>query len=182
MHWVILVLLISVPARAELNKRNLGIVLGGLPVAYFHEVVYHETSHLLMVKTILPEARITHFAPYPHKYNNRFYIGAVEYSSHQSELQDSVIKFAPYMVDITAFTISDVFLSRMNPREPGSAVLYTLGILAPYISFAMNYVVGSDWKGIRQNSNHIYFDVIGGVALVVGTWRTIHHGIRVLRR
>lgn len=93
-----------------------------------------------------------------------------------------LIKAAPYITDTAAFITTDILLSTViDPKKPSAPIVWMMGMVAPFLQFTMNYIAGSDWKGIREQPGHLTLDVVGGLVLAYQAYRTIHHGIRILR-
>lgn len=190
MRWAFLALILAVPvpANAEINKRNLWIALGLVPVAYLHETTLHEAAHVVVAKATVPGLEVTRFSPYPCRDSQgRFHFGCVGYI-YPGTIGDSTrtaIDIAPYALGAFTFTVSDILLSTgvVKPDKPGGAILYMLGMFAPFVDFAMNFVFNrSDWKDIRERSRHPAFDIVGAACLVVGTYRLVKQGCAVFRR
>jgi hypothetical protein len=192
MRWIAFVLLLLIPTTvsAETNKRNLWIALGLMPVAFFHETTLHEAAHVVVAKAAVPGLEVTRFAPYPcHDSEGKFHFGCFA-STYPGTIGDSTriaISIAPYVLSTSAFVVSDLLLSTrvVKPKGPAGAVLYMLGMFAPFIDFAMNFVFNrGDWQEIRQRSHgsSIAFNLVGGVLLVAGTYRLVKQGFEVFQR
>jgi hypothetical protein len=192
MRWIalFLIIIIPIPTNAEINKRNLWIALGILPVAYFHETTLHEAAHVMVAKLAIPGLEVTKFAPYPCRDSKgNFHFGCFSsiYPDHirVGDNTRNAIDIAPYALGISAFVVSDILLSTktVKPKEPGGVILYMLGMFAPFIDFTMNFVFNrGDWSDIRNQTRHPAFDVVGSVFLIVGTYRLVKQGFEVFRR
>ena len=184
----LLVLAVSFPASAETNKKNLWIALGLAPVTFFHETLLHETAHLTVAKLTIPGMEVQRFSPYPCRVDGKFYFGynSVTWPGNLKigDGTHTAIDIAPYALSASAFIVSDVLLSTraVDPKGPGGAVLYTLGMLAPYINYAVGLLAGSDWDKIRARPYGVAFDVVGLALLAAGTYRIVKQGFAVFRR
>lgn len=192
MRPLVLVLLLITPTTvsAEINKRNLWIALGLMPVAFFHETTLHETAHVVVAKAAVPGLEVTRFAPYPcHDSEGKFHFGYFA-STYPGTIGDNTriaISIAPYVLGTSAFVVSDLLLSTgaVKPKGPAGAVLYMLGMFAPFIDFAANFFLNrGDWQEIRQRSHgsSVAFNLVGGALLVVGTYRLVKQGFEVFQR
>jgi len=191
MRLLILALLLAVPtaAMAETNKRNLWIALSLMPAAFFHETTLHEAAHMVVAKATVPSLKVTRFAPYPcHDSGGKFHFGcfASTYSGTIGSNTHTAIDIAPYVLSTSAFIVSDLLLSTgaVKSKGPAGAVLYMLGMFAPFIDFAVGFLGRGDWQEIRQRSHNgsIAFNLVGGVLLVAGTYRLVKQGYAVFRR
>lgn len=182
---IILLSLISLPASAEINTLNLKVALGLLPVSFFHEIVAHETAHLVMAKSTLSGFELTKFAPYPSTKDGKFYLGYVSWNYTGEYQEDTylLITLAPYILNTSAFIISDMLLSTkvVKVKSVAGVTLFMFGMFAPYLNYAINLINGGDWRDVRQSSKP-YINVIGGVLLAVGTYRLVSQGYNVFTR
>lgn len=185
---ILLILSIPFPASAEINRRNLWIVLGLAPVGFFHETLMHETAHVTTAKLMIPGMEVARFSPYPCRVDGQFYFGynSVTWPENVTvgPRTHTAIDIAPYALSASAFIVSDVLLSTkaVNPKGPGGAVLYTLGMIAPYVNYAVGILHGSDWDKIRARPYGVAFDVVGLALLAVGTYRIVKQGFAVIGR
>ena len=183
---ILLVLAVPFPASAEINKRNFWIALGLAPVAFFHETLMHETAHLTTAKIMVPSMEVQRFSPYPCYANGRFYFGYNSFTWPDGVIvgpkTHTAIDIAPYALSASAFIVSDILLSTktVDPKGPGGAVLYTLGMVAPYINYAVGFMLGSDWDNIRARPYGVVFDVVGLALLAAGTYRIVKQGFAVI--
>jgi hypothetical protein len=191
MRPLVLVLLLIIPTTvsAETNKRNLWIALGLTPVAFFHETTLHEAAHVVVAKAAVPGLKVTRFAPYPcYDSEDKFHFGYFA-STYHGTIGDNTyiaINIAPYVLSTSAFVVSDLLLSTgaVKPKGPAGAVLYMLGMFAPFIDFAVGFLGRGDWQEIRQRSHgsSIAFNLVGGALLVAGTYRLVKQGFEVFQR
>lgn len=192
MRWVSVILILIIPSTvsAEINKRNVWISLGLLPVAFFHETTLHEAAHVAVAKATIPNMELTRFAPYPcYDRAGDFHFGHFTMlypnATHISNNTHIAIDLAPYVLGTSTFIVSDLLLSTkvVDPKKAGGAVLYMLGMFAPFVDFAMNFIFNKgDWHDIRERSRGVTLDVVGGVLLAVGTYRLVKQGYAVFRR
>lgn len=179
------ILIATSTANADLNKRQLWIALGAFPAAFYHETIYHEGSHALVALGAVQGLRITNFRVYPKLNGSSLTFGSVDMESPKGAMTDGklmLIKAAPYITDTAAFITTDILLSTViDPKKPSAPIVWMMGMVAPFLQFTMNYIAGSDWKGIREQPGHLTLDVVGGLVLAYQAYRTIHHGIRILR-
>lgn len=138
--------LLKVPewTRKELQKPKLKFQkkklwnLAALPAYFLLETTIHEGSHGVAARVF--GLKVTAFKPYPHKFRGTFVWGAVYTDRTLPKKEDALFTMAPYMTDIILFTSVDLLLGyRVIP--PGSVaglIVYTAGMLAPWINFVYN--------------------------------------------
>lgn len=192
---MIIVALMAAPAGAgaKANRRNIWISLGLAPIALLHETTLHEAAHVAYAKAAIPGLEVTRFSPWP----CRDSVGQLHFGCFGSRRPEDAhvgngtevgISVAPYALGVAAFAVSDILLSTraVDPKGPGGAILYTLGMLAPFIDFAANLIVNrgflgrGDWQNIGERSGGHVFDVVGGVLLAAGAYRLAIQGRAVL--
>jgi len=184
---LVLILTFSTSAMADVNKKNLGIALGLVPVAFFHETLHHELAHMTTSFAVVPGLKVGKFAPYPCSIEGKFHFGYYYYNYPDNiRLGDNThvaISIAPYALGTTAFVVSDILMSTgvVKTDRSSGAVLYVLGMLAPFVDFAVGFFGRSDWKEIREKSGYA-FDAVGAVLIAVGAYRLVKHGVDVFSK
>jgi len=174
----------------ELNTKNLWITFGLLPVVFFHGVLLHETSHLIMAKSLIPGGEITRFSPYPCRDNEgNFKFGYVSYEYPANIRPGNNIEIAfnvaPYVLDTSAFIVSDILLSTkiIKPERPAGAIVYLFGMVGPLVDFASNFFSGKgDFQNIRDRTSGYAVNVVGGIMLGVGIIRLAQHSYNIFWR
>ena len=114
--------------------------LAALPAYFFVEVNLHEGSHTLTA--MARGYKVAAYKPYPHMYEGRFLWGAFYTKAGTSfrPVDDALITIAPYITDVIIFTSVDLLLGfRVIPPESvAGLIVYTVGMLAPWINFVYN--------------------------------------------
>lgn len=141
------------------------------------QTTLHEGSHAIAGEIL--GFRTATFKPYPHTYNKHFYFGRTSTDLEEEIPQDSILSYAvaPAVTNAILFTSTDITLTYYRDKIPRRyrILILLFGMIAPYIDYSFNYVVGSDWKQIRdlKNGKAVAANIIGGGLLIFATYRLI---------
>lgn len=133
--------------------------LAGLPAYFFLENFLHESSHALVAKSLGED--IDSFKPYPHRSEDGVFLlgGFVTSADHISKRDTSLVAIAPYLTDTALFVSTDLFLSYnvVEPKSAGGLILYSVGMLAPFIDLVYNA------HGFGSHNDFVIFSKAAGV-------------------
>ena len=181
MKAMILVALMFLSVPASAGRKAALRMLSFAPVAFFHETVAHESAHVLMARTLVRGTSVTEFRVWPGRNNaGQFHMAWYRVDGPvATPAQETMIKLAPYALDIVAFTASDIALSRVKPGGWWGSMIVVMGMVAPLVNFSLNYVNGGDWRDLRDRSPA--FGVVGGVLIGVGVLRLAYRVVQALK-
>jgi hypothetical protein len=118
--------------------------------------------------------------------DNRFRFGYTSWKFDQpiSNIKMTTLYMAPSFINLFSFIASDIALSTnlVDNQDAFGIILYSLGMLAPYIDFTFNFISGSDWTTIRNITSHettIILNTIGAVLIAFGAYRLIYRMVKI---
>lgn len=135
---------IGTPAYAEPTERNDEEFRAGrlwhfaaMPAWFPVWSAIHEGSHALTATAFGYTGCIIH--PYPHTYGETHNFGDFHCNEVPPKAGEALIFAAPSAADILIFTASDLLLGgTVNPDSLAGGLIFTGGMLAPWIDFTVN--------------------------------------------
>lgn len=170
--FIILCTLSAAPAKAD-HKTPLRM-LTFVSAAAIHEIFVHETAHVVMA--LAQGATVMEYTPWPCHAEGRLRLGYYHVENLPGD--DTLVRVAPYVLDVVAFVTADVALSRVKSGGWAGSLLFIAGMVAPWLNFTTNYIKGGDWAVLRNRSPA--FPIVGGILIGAGALRLVTRLVRAL--